>query len=111
MHVVRKAALGKDPDAGRDWGQEEKGNTGISFTLAECICHILSSLPQPNGASQVSLVVKNSPANAGDAADTGLIPWRRKGQPTPVFLLGKSHGQRSLAGYGPWSQRDADTTE
>ena len=28
------------------------------------------------------------------------IPWRRKWQPTPVFLLGKSHGQRSLAGYG-----------
>ena len=27
------------------------------------------------------------------------IPWRRKWQPTPVFLPGKSHGQRSLAGY------------
>ena len=30
------------------------------------------------------------------------IPWRRKWQPTPVFLPGQSHGQRSLAGYGPW---------
>ena len=30
------------------------------------------------------------------------IPWRREWQPTPVFLSGKSHGQRSLAGYGPW---------
>ena len=30
------------------------------------------------------------------------IPWRRKWQPTPVFLPGKSHGQRSLAGYSPW---------
>ena len=89
----------------------EKGNTGISFTLGGCICHILSSLPQPNGASQLALVVKNPPANAGDAADTGLISWRRKGQPIPVFLLGKSHGQRSLAGCGPWSHRDADTTE
>ena len=29
------------------------------------------------------------------------IPWRRKWQPTPVFLPGKSHGQRSLAGYSP----------
>ena len=29
-------------------------------------------------------------------------PWRRKWQPTPVFLPGKSHGQRSLAGYKPW---------
>ena len=32
----------------------------------------------------------------------GQIPWRRKWQPTPVFLPGKSHGQRSLAGYSPW---------
>ena len=31
----------------------------------------------------------------------GKIPWRRKWQPTPVFLPGKSHGQRSLAGYRP----------
>ena len=32
----------------------------------------------------------------------GKISWRRKWQPTPVFLLGKSHGQRRLAGYSPW---------
>jgi len=31
----------------------------------------------------------------------GKISWRRKWQPTPVFLPGKSHGQRSLVGYGP----------
>ena len=30
------------------------------------------------------------------------IPWRRQWQPTPVFLPGKSHGQRSLEGYSPW---------
>ena len=30
------------------------------------------------------------------------IPWRRKWKLTPVFLPGKSHGQRSLAGYSPW---------
>ena len=35
----------------------------------------------------------------------GKIPWRRKWQPTPVFLPGKSHEQRSLAGYSPWSCR------
>ena len=29
-------------------------------------------------------------------------PWRRKRQPTPVFLFGESHGQRSLADYSPW---------
>jgi len=29
------------------------------------------------------------------------FPWRKKWQPTPVFLPGKSHGQRSLEGYSP----------
>ena len=55
-------------------------------------------------ASQVDLVIKNLAANVGDAGDTVLIrkiPWRRKGQPTPVFLSGKSYGQRSLVGYSP----------
>ena len=32
-------------------------------------------------------------------------PWRRKWQPTPVFLPGESHGQRSLAGYSPWGHK------
>ena len=39
------------------------------------------------------------------------IPWRRKWQPTPGFLPGGSHGQRSLAGYGPRSHKELDTTE
>ena len=33
------------------------------------------------------------------------IPWRRNWIPTPVFLPGNSHGQRSLVGYSPWGQR------
>ena len=36
---------------------------------------------------------------------------QKKWQPTPVFLPGKSHGQRSLAGYSPWSHKELDTTE
>ena len=39
------------------------------------------------------------------------IPERRKWQPTPVFLPGKSHGQRSLAGYRPWGHKELDMTE
>ena len=38
------------------------------------------------------------------------IPWRKKWQPTPVFLPGKSHGQRSLAGYSPWGCKESDMT-
>ena len=48
------------------------------------------------------LVVKNPPANAGDSGLNpwvSKIPWRRVRQPTLVFLLGESHGQRSLVGY------------
>ena len=39
------------------------------------------------------------------------MPWRKKWQPTPVFLPGKSHGWRSLAGYSPWGHKESDTTE
>ena len=39
------------------------------------------------------------------------IPWRRKWQPTPVFLPGESHGWRSLVGYSPWGCKESDMTE
>ena len=41
----------------------------------------------------------------------GKIPWRREWQPTPVFLPGESHGQRSLVGYSPWALKEPDTIE
>ena len=37
--------------------------------------------------------------------------WRRKRQPSPIFLPGESHGWRSLAGHSPWGHREPDTTE
>ena len=40
----------------------------------------------------------------------GKIPLRKKWQPTPVFLPGKSHGQRTLVRYGPWGPKKSDTT-
>ena len=39
------------------------------------------------------------------------IPRRRKWQPTPVFLLGEFHGQRSPVGYSPWVGKELDMTE
>ena len=41
----------------------------------------------------------------------GKIPRRRAWQPTPVFLPGKPHGQRSLAGYSPGGSKESDSTE
>ena len=59
-------------------------------------------------------VVKNLPANAGDKGSipgSGRSPERRIWQPTPIFLPGKFHGQRSLAGYSPWGHKELDMTE
>ena len=68
------------------------------------------------GASQVVLVVKNPPANARDRRGgfdpwVRKIPWRRTWQPTPVFLPGESHGQRTLVGYSPRGLKELDMTE
>ena len=60
--------------------------------------------------AQAALLVKNLSDNAGDARDR-KIPWRRKWQPTPVFLPEKPHGQRSLLGYSPWGYKELAMTE
>ena len=41
----------------------------------------------------------------------GKIPWRRKWQPTSIFLRGESRGRRSLAGYSLWGCKESDVTE
>ena len=38
----------------------------------------------------------------------GKIPWRRAWQPTPGFLPGEPHGQRSLVGYSPWGHKGVE---
>ena len=58
-------------------------------------------------ASQVVLVIKNLPANAGDTEDEGLIPGSGRfpgggyGNPLQYSCLENPHGQRSLPGYSP----------
>ena len=62
-------------------------------------------------------MVKNSPTNVGDTGDMSSIPgvrripWRREWPLIPLVLPGKSHGQRSLAGYSPCGHKKSDTTE
>ena len=41
----------------------------------------------------------------------GMFSWRRKWEPTPVFLPGESHGQEEMAGYSPWGYKESDRTE
>ena len=62
-------------------------------------------------------MVKNLPAMQEPQGDEGLIPWFgkifwwKKWQPTPVFLPGESHGQRSLVGCSSWGRKELDMTE
>ena len=64
-------------------------------------------------ASLVAQMGKRMPAVWRPRFDcwVGKIPWRRKWQPTPVLLLGKFHGWKSLVGYSPWGRKESDTTE
>ena len=66
-------------------------------------------------ASQVALVVKNTPANEGGIKDAGLIPGSGRspggGPGNPLFLPEGSHGQRSPMGYSPWGRKESDMTE
>jgi len=61
----------------------------------------------------IAQIVKNLPV----MQETGFnpwvrkIPWKRKWQPTPVFLPGQFHEQRSMAGYSPWGRKESDTTK
>ena len=62
------------------------------------------------GASWMVQRVKNLSAMQ-EMQVRSLNPWRRKWQATPVFLPGKSHGQRSLMGYSPKGCKESDTTQ
>ena len=73
--------------------------------------------PNVEGASHVALVVKNWAADAEDRRDAGSIPGSGRssegghGTPTPVFLPGEAHGQRSLVDYSPWGCKESDMAE
>ena len=58
-------------------------------------------------------MVKNLASNAGDVGSIPgpRSPWRKKWQPTLLFLPGESHGQRSLVGCSPWAPKESDMTE
>ena len=64
---------------------------------------------QNREANLVVQIVKNLPA----MLDPWIrkIPWRSKCLPTPVFLPGESHGQKSLVDYSPWGRKESDMTE
>ena len=84
----------EEPDGLQSMGSQRVGHSWVTkiFTI---------------GSSQVVLMVKNISAHTGNIRDAGLIPGlgrspgRGHWQPTPGFLPGESHGQKSLVGYSP----------
>ena len=88
-----------------DTKQERDG--GMNWEIGIDTCTLSISRIKYIGASQAALAVKNLPANAGDIRVACLIPGsgrppcERVWQPTLVFSLRESHGQRSLMGYSP----------
>ena len=107
----------KDPDAGEDWRQEEKGMTedelvgwhhrlnGVSVWVSSgrWWWTVGTGVLQPMGSQRVrhNWVIEQQ--------QNSLLIWRRKWQPIPVFLPEEFHGQRNLMGYRPWGCRESQT--
>jgi len=88
--LLRAALLDLRPISG-SLHTDHKGPNSVNIFMPCCMW----------SASLVAQTVQNLPAMQETRFDpwVGKIPGRRKWQPTPVFLPGESHGQRSLAGY------------
>ena len=88
-------------------------SNAVPLVLGGCLFYIQQSVfwAFPSGSA-----VKSLPAMQEMCRRRGFnpwvrkIPWSRKWQPTPIFLPGKSHGQRSLAGYSSWGPKELDMT-
>ena len=91
------------------WGQSGRWETGLQATY---------KFERKIGVATIISLVAQTVNKLPAMQDTwlqdpwvGKIPWRRKWQPTPVFLPGESHGQRSLAGYSMGGRTQSDTTK
>ena len=105
-YLLVTGRIRKDRCYKMDFALRDSQGGGRSGT--RCFVYLL-----PTWASLVVQTVKNLPVMQEtrvwslDQED----PWRRKWQPTPVFLPGEFHGQRSLADYGSWDPKESDVTE
>ena len=101
MRVIKMPGLWEEKETGR-----RVNSTTVFSSFSQCLSgsELLTTTIR---LSQVAWEVKNPPVNARRQKRhrshpwVGKISWRRAWQPTPVFLPGEAHGQRSLAGYSP----------
>ena len=66
---------------------------------------------RPNGHLRILLAIYSHTFDLLFVSSTLYSPWKRKWQPTSVFLPGEFHGQRSLEGNSPWSHKELDMTD
>ena len=101
------------------------GHNWSNLATAAALCILVNTYIDSGSCqdSKVSLIITLFPDGSEGKASclqcgrpgfdpwVGKILWRRKWQPTPVLLPGKSHGQRSMVGYSPRGCKESDTTE
>ena len=85
----------------------------LSCVTAYLCIYVFGALYICDGISLVAQMVKSLPAMQEIRFDPWVrkIPWRRKWQPTPVFMPRELHGQRNLVGYSPWDCKELDKVE
>ena len=112
---VKSWLIWKDSNAGKDWGQEEKGTTEDEMVgwhhWHNGWVWVNSGSWWWTGRPGVLQSMGSQRAERLNCTELILIGWSRNWQPTPVFLPGESNGQRSLAGCGPWGCTELDTAE
>ena len=88
-------------------------NFSFSPVNPSCVNFIISPatrVSQVDNGKELACQIKRCKRRKFDPW-TGKTLWRRKWQPTPVFLPGESQVQRSLAGYSPQDRTESDTAE
>ena len=99
--------MGKDPDAGKDWRQEEKGTTEDEMVGWH---HQLDGYEFEHslGVGDGQWGLAHCSPWGGKESD--MTEWLKWPESTAVFLPGKFHGQRSLVGYSSWGCKESDMT-
>ena len=89
--------------------EKEKRVINIKFATFATIISFGWGFPSGSDGKE-SACIAGATRDTGQDPWVGKIPWRKAWQPNPVFLPGKSHGQRSLAGYSPWGHKELHMT-
>ena len=99
----------EEPGELQSMGSQRVGNDRADFFLSLCLGYVLG-LPRWLRGKESTCQCSRYQTHVFNPW-VGKISWKRKWQPTPVFLPGESHGQRSLAGYSPGGLKELDTIE